>query len=59
MVQQVPAPVVTNYVAVPQLRVERYRKVTLAADIFFVDMSAFLITLSRRIKFITAEHVSI
>jgi hypothetical protein len=31
--------------------------VTLAADLFFVDGIAFLINVSRQIKFITAEHV--
>ena len=31
---------------------------TLAADVFFVDGIAFLLTVSRNIKFITAEHVA-
>jgi hypothetical protein len=30
---------------------------TLAADVFFVDGTAFLLTVSRRIKFVTAEHL--
>ncbi len=32
---------------------------TFAADVFFVDGTAFLITMSRRIKFVTAEHVPV
>ena len=30
---------------------------TLAADVFFVDGTAFLLTVSRRIKFVTAEYL--
>ena len=30
-----------------------------AADVFFVDGTAFLITLSRNVKFITAEHTPV
>ncbi len=57
--RRTPAPVVTDYVAVPQSVVELNKWVTLAADIFFVDGTAFLITMSRRIKFVTAEHVPV
>ncbi len=35
------------------------KAVTLAADMFFVDGIAFLITVSRRIKFVTTEHLPI
>ncbi len=31
---------------------------TLAADVFFVDKTAFLLSVSRQIKFITAEYVA-
>ena len=31
---------------------------TLAADVFFVDGTAFLLTVSRRIKLVMAEHLS-
>jgi hypothetical protein len=31
----------------------------LAADVFFVDGTAFLLTVARRIKFVTAEHVPV
>ena len=33
--------------------------ITLAADVFFVDRTAFLLTVARRIKFVTAEHVPV
>ena len=33
--------------------------ITLAADVFFVDGTAFLLTVARRIKFVTAEHVPV
>jgi hypothetical protein len=58
-VQRMSAPVVADYVAVPCLLVEQNKVVTMAADVFFVDSTAFLITVSRRIKFITAEHVPV
>jgi hypothetical protein len=49
--------VVADYVAVPRELVAANRTVTLAADVFFVDRTAFLLTVSRRIKFATAKHV--
>jgi hypothetical protein len=58
-VRRTPAPVVTDYVQVPRSLVELNKMVTLAADVFFVDGTAFLITMLRRIKFMTAEHVPI
>jgi len=58
-VRRTPAPVVADYVAVPRALVEQNKVVTLAADVIFVDGTAFLITVSRRIKFITAEHVQV
>ena len=50
-------PVVMDYVAILRWLVEQHKMVTPAADMFFVDGTAFLMTISRRIKFITAEHV--
>ena len=58
-VRRTPAPVVADYVAVPRSLVEQNGIVTMAADVFFVDGTAFLVTLSRRIKFITVEHVPV
>jgi hypothetical protein len=56
-VRQVPEPVVADYVAVPRMLMESIKIVTLAVDVFFVDGMAFLITLSRKIKFVTAKHL--
>jgi hypothetical protein len=58
-VRRTPAPVVADYVAVPHTLVEQNKVVTMAADVFFVDGTAFLITVSRQIKFITMEHVQV
>jgi hypothetical protein len=56
-VQRAAEPVVTDYVDVPRSLVQQHKLVTLAADVFFVDGTAFLMTISRRIKFITSEYV--
>ncbi len=58
-VQRIPAPVVADYVVVPRLLVEANLIVMLVVDVFFVDETAFLLTVSRRIKFVTAEHVPV
>jgi hypothetical protein len=52
-----PAPVVGDYVAIPREIVEANAAVTLAADVFFVDGTAFLMTVSRKVKFVMVEHV--
>ncbi len=57
--QQTPAPVVKDYEAVARSLVEANLIVTLAADVFFVDGIAFLLMVSSRIKFLTAEHVPV
>ncbi len=38
--------------------VEQNKIVMLAADVFFVHGTAFLLSVSRQIKFIMAEHVA-
>jgi hypothetical protein len=43
-VQWTPAPVVAGYVVIPWQLVDANKAVTLAADMFFVDGIAFLIT---------------
>ena len=48
-----------DYVVVPRSLIEQNKMVTLVADVFFVDGTAFLMTVSRRIKFITSEHVPV
>ena len=57
-VQQTPAPGVAEYVAVPKSVIDRNKTVTLAADVFFVDGTGFLMPVSKNIKFITAEYVT-
>ena len=57
-VRWAPAPVVADYVAMPKGVIERNKTVTLAADIFFVDGAAFLLTVLRNIKILTAKHVA-
>ncbi len=47
------------YVAVPRTLIEANKVITLAADVFFVDRTAFLLTVAGRIKFVMAEHVPI
>jgi hypothetical protein len=56
MVRRTPAPVVADHVAVPRAVVERNKVVMMAADVFFVDGTPFLVTLSRNIKFVMGEH---
>ena len=56
-VRRTPAPVVADYVEVPRALMEHNRVITMAADVFLVDGTAFLTTVSRRIKFVTAEHL--
>ncbi len=46
MVRRTPAPVVAEYVAVPRLLVESNRMLNLAADVFFVDGTPFLLTVA-------------
>ena len=57
-VRRTPAPVVAEFVAVPKSVIDHNKTVTLAADVFFVDGTGFLMTVSRNIKFITAEYVA-
>ena len=50
---------VADYVSVARLLVETNRIITITAYVFFVDGTPFLTTVARRMKFITAEHVSV
>jgi hypothetical protein len=56
-VRKKPAPVVGDYVAVPCTLVEANKVIMLAADMFFVDGTPFLLMVGRHLKFVTAEHV--
>ncbi len=46
IVQRTPAPMVADYVAVPCSLVEANKVITMAADVFFVYGTAFLLTMS-------------
>ncbi len=50
---------VADHVAVPRAVAEKNKVVTLAADVFFVNGTPFLVTLSRNIKFVTVEHLPV
>jgi hypothetical protein len=52
-------PVVAYHVAVSCALVERNILVMMAADVFFVDGTAFLVRLSRNIKFVMVEHLPV
>jgi hypothetical protein len=54
-----PAPLVADYMAIPQQLGDANKAVTLAASVFFMDGISFLITVSRRIKFVTIEHLPV
>ena len=54
-VQQKPIPVSTQQSYVPSSILNWYRQVTIAGDIMFVNKLPFLVTISRNIKFSTAE----
>jgi hypothetical protein len=58
-VRQAPEPVVTDYVAVPQTLIEANKVIMLVADVFFVEGTAFLLMVTRRMKFVTGEHVPV
>jgi hypothetical protein len=59
IVQRTPAPVVVDYVVIPWQLVDANKAVTIVADVFFVDGIAFLIPVSKRIKFVTTKHLPI
>ena len=59
MVQCTHAPVVADYVAVPCGPVDANKVSTLVADVFFMVGTAYLLTVLKRIKFVTAEHLPV
>ncbi|KAI2491042.1 Reverse transcriptase (RNA-dependent DNA polymerase) [Fragilaria crotonensis] len=54
-VQKRPDPVKVEYTNIPGSIMSRYQKVVLAGDIMFVNKLPFFMTISRHIKFSTAE----
>ena len=59
IVQWAPAPVVARLCGSAKGVIKRNKTVTLAAYVLFLDGVAFLLTVSRNIKLLTAEHVAI
>ena len=45
-----------EYFAVPKELVSRHKFVSIAADVFFVNGIAFLLTVAIKLKFVTVEH---
>ena len=56
MVRRRPKLVITDYVNIPRLLVDANQRVTLAADVMFVNSVPFLVSISRKINLITIEH---
>ena len=59
MVRKQPDPVVELYVVVPREELLDHRVITLSVDIFFINGMPCLLTLSRGIKFVMAEHTPV
>ena len=58
-VRRKPKSIVEEYVAVPKESVSRHKFISIAADVFFVDGIAFLITVAIKLKFVTVEHTPV
>jgi hypothetical protein len=58
-VRRAPEPVMTDYVAVPRTLIEANKVLTLTSDVFLWTGQRSLLTVERRIKFVTAEHVPV
>ena len=46
-----------DYIAIPRDSMRLHKYVVLVADVMFVNNIAILITMSRKIKFVTVEHI--
>ena len=57
-VRKTPKAVQATYTNIPATIMSRYRKVTLAGDIMFVNKLPFFVTISRNIRFSTSEFLS-
>ena len=55
-VRRKPKSIVEEYVAVPKELVSRHKFIFVAADVFFVNGIAFLLTVAIKLKFVTVEH---
>ena len=45
-----------KYVAVPKELVSRHKFISMAADVFFFNGIAFLLTVARKLKLVTVEN---
>ena len=48
-----------EYVPVPKELVSRHKFISVAADVFFINGIAFLVTVPRKLKFVTVEHTPV
>ena len=48
-----------EYVAVPKELISRHKFISMAADVFFVDGIASLLTVEIKLKFVTVEHTPV
>ena len=55
-VRNSPERVVTDYVEIPRIFFEKHHRITIVADIMFVNSVPFLVSASRRLNLITIEH---
>ncbi len=52
-----PESVTTNHVKIPRATLEQHQRVTLAANVMFVNGVPFLVSISLGINLVTAEHM--
>jgi hypothetical protein len=57
IIRQTPAGVMTEYVEIPKEIISLNKNITLAVDIMFVCGLPFMVSISRKIKFTTAEYL--
>ena len=56
-VRVAPNRVEPDYIAIPKDFILLHKKVVLLVDVMIVNNVAFLVTMSRKIKFLTVEHL--
>ena len=58
-IQRKPKSVVEEYIAVTKEFVSRHKFISMAADVFFVNGIALLLTVARKLNFVTVEHTPV
>jgi hypothetical protein len=56
MVRRLPESATTNCIEIPRAILEQHQQVTLAVTIMFINRVPFLVSISRGINLVTAEH---